>query len=424
MAITGTNILDQLLDEVQGLGRKFTGTATNGGATVTTTDPEINKLGTLQPSTRFQGRFLYIPTGTVGTDDVHSIQTSSVSSATATLTTNGNYAATYTSVNMYILAIHPNDLRRLVNDALELDLTNITLPLTYGTDWDMQTSGVTNWTDTNATSSKVTAVANVIYGVRGLRVLNSSSNGYSQSASTRITKNQPFVAWAIGRADVGTATATLVDGSGNTLTSLTSTEEQWVYMWDDVTPGSTAEEVSWRLGGSGASDDTYWAAVGIYKPDEAQIFLPSWVDEPFKLKALSRACFRGPTDDSRSWQAMSREMRKLNEGADYRVEIEHGSLNPAYVEIVDPGWRNWDSPYFITGMRPYSDFGTLGADTDSVYAPLHVVIPRAKYLLGDRYSQAFPDVKMQAMSELAVRAASRRTETPKPTYRVNRMFLG
>lgn len=420
---TGTAVIDQLLDEVQGLGVKFTGTATASGQVVTTNNPIINRGGSNKPANDYAGRLLYIPSET-GDDQVHSIKSVSVAESTGitTITTLDTYDSTTTNGTMYILSLHPDALRNLLNDSLELEYTDITIPLIADVvDGDMQTSGVTNWSDTNAQSSKVITAATVLYGIRGLRVALSGANGYSETAAaSRIVRGQQFRAFAIGRADVGSAVMTVVDTSGNTLASASSTEENWNLIWVDVSPGSTVEEVKFRLGGSGASDDTYWACVGFYRVDDLIIDLPTWADAKHKVKAISTANFRGATD-STAYQALSRSLHRLDEGRDWRYVNEGASIHPYYIELMNRNFLD-EWPIFITGSRPRSDFGTLSADSDTCYIELQVWKERAKSLIGRRYPTAFPGLEGEGSRGIAERAALRETSPPEPAITVRRMF--
>ena len=420
---TGTQAIDQLLDEVPGLGIKFTGTATASGQVVTTNNPIINRGGSNKPSNDLAGRFVYIPSET-GDDQIHTITTVSVAPTTGitTITTLDTYDSTTTNGTMYVLAIHPDILRNLLNDALELEYTDITLPIVGDiTDGDMQTSGVTNWSDSSAASSKVTSASNVLYGIRGLRVLNSGANGYTATAAAyRIARGRPFRVYALVRADVGTAVLTVVDTSGNELASDSYSEENWGLVTVDVSPGSTIEEVKFRLGGSGAADDTYWAAVGYYRPDDTEIVLPTWADAHQKVKAISIARYHGSTD-SGHYQAFSRELSALKEEDDWQYVNEGASLNPYFVRLLRRDLLS-DMPLFITGSRPRSDFGTLSADSDSAYIELQVWKERAKILIGERYPSAFPGLAEMATKKLMQREVLRATSAPKEEITVRRMF--
>ena len=439
--ITLSNILDQLVDEVRGgamaedgLGIRLGGTTTvNAASTFTTTSQELYRLSTNAPSTRLQGWYSFVGDDAAA-DQIRMIESHSVAAAAAanvtTVTHAGPNTSAGTSTAHWLLRIHPGHLIALINDALELELADITLPVVQGTDWDMQTSGVTNWTDTNATSSKVTTAANVLYGVRGLRVALSGADGYSASPLVRIPRGQQVRVWAIGRADVGSAVATVVDGSGTTLTTMSHTEENWTYMWEDLSPGSTAEEIGFRLGGDGASDDTYWAAIGVEVQDQQVFQLPAWADERFKVKSLALARFLGATDSGQNRQALSRELYSIMEGSDWRYISEHPSVNGYWVEI-ERRWLDYNSPYFISGKPPYSYFGTFtvpdedtaAAVTETSTIPLHIVISRCKWLLAERYGALFPFIDKGSLArEIHIRRLERYTRPPEQLVRSRGMF--
>ncbi len=288
--IAGGTVLDQILDEVPGLGWKYTGTATSGGAVVTTTDAEINKLGSGNvDSTRFLTGFNFIPTGTATTDDIHSISTIAISGATTTITTLGNYGATYTAVSMYILAIHPRILINLMNDALEWERVDYTAPLCHFqfTDHDMAASTSGSYTDSaSAVSSKVTTSANNYEGPRAMRVLNSATNQYTESASLQVTTNSPCLVWGIGRAQVGTAQLILRGTTTATaLQTITTSESRFQYMWARGSVGSN-KAVTVRPGGVGATDDTTWAALCFLETADTFLPLPSHADQRDRIRVV------------------------------------------------------------------------------------------------------------------------------------------
>lgn len=409
MTVSFTQLLDVTLNEAQGAGLKFIGTATAAGQTVTTNDPEINKGGQSAASLRFVNRFLYIPSET-GDDQLHSIKSISVAESTGvtTITTLDQFDSTSTSVTMYILFQKPAILRSIANTCLDEEYVTMTLPLSPVTDGDMQATGVTSWTGTNATPTKVTAAGNVLYGARGLRVANSGANGYAQNGPYSISRGRTFRAWAIARADVGTAILTVVDGSGNTLASVSSSEENWNLLSVDVTPGTSIEEVSFRLGGSGASDDTYWAGVGYGRSDDSVFYLPAWADEPQKVKDISVSQFRGATDTSNVHQAFSRSLRGLRNESDWHGEFELASVNGNYVELLRSNLGH-EMPLFITGEIPASYFGTYSADSDVAYARMATLKERFKMKIGELYPKAFEGLEQKAREKLESRTLSRRT---------------
>lgn len=174
----------------------------------------------------------------------------SVSGATTTITTLGSYGATYTNAAMYIIGIHPNVFRRLLNDALELEYTDHVAPLSHiqGLDNDMAASGVTNWTDSSATSSKVTTVVASYESIRALQVANSGSGGYSAGPAMQVNSAGSYLFWAIGRSASGTAQATLRGASTN-LVQLETAQSRYQYLYSQGNFNGD-ESVTVRLGSS------------------------------------------------------------------------------------------------------------------------------------------------------------------------------
>lgn len=415
---TEANVVDQVGDEVEGLLWKFVGTATSGGATLTTTDAEINKLGSSYAADRFNGKFLWIPSGTSGTDDIHTITTMSVSGATTTITTLGNYGATYTNAAMYIIGIHPNVFRRLLNDALELEYTDHVAPLSHiqGTDNDMAASGVTNWTDSSATSSKVTTVVASYESIRALQVANSGSSGYSAGPAMQVNSAGSYLFWAIGRSASGTAQATLRGASTN-LVQLETTQSRYQYLYSQGNFNGD-ESVTVRLGSSGASDTSTWAGYALQPLDDSFFLLPSWASERFNVRGILRGYF-GFSSGANSMDAFSRRLVTLKEGdaGDWHYSNSYSAVNSNAIEI-DPKWLSY--PLWIRGSRPYSDFGTFAAPTDTTTCPIKVLVPRVKSLIAERYS-GFENLLTKADKQILQRAALRATSLPSE-QKVQRMF--
>lgn len=422
MSTTWTAALDQLLDEVPGLGWKFVGTATQSGQVVTTNDPEVNRGGSQANTRRFNGAFLYIPSES-GDDQIHNILSHSVAESTgvATITTMDTYDSTTSDGTMYILAVHPDTLRALGNDALELEYTDFQVPLTSGPDdADMQADNTTSWPDTsNVTVTTQTTASEVAFGIRGKKAAYSDA-GYSQSTLGSVNSQRGNVMVAgIWKSDVGTNSLTLVKADDTEITSIDNTEEIFVCGYRSVTPG--AEQIRIRLEGSAASDEGDWNAAWYVREDQTLFKAPSWVDDRFKQMGLAYAKFHDTvTSDLYPYESMTLE--NLREGIDYRYISRKGDANPHQFEILSPGKAYLNRPMWIIGSRPYSDFSTFSSDSDSTDCPLQQLKERCKQLLGMRYGANFPGLEAEASRAIDNRAVLRQTEPPKQNYTVRRMM--
>ncbi len=413
---TYTTILDRELDEIPGLGWKFTGTATISGSTVTTTDPVINQLGANADANRFATLFLYIPTGTVGTDQTHSIDSHAVSGGTTTITTLGTYAATYSAASMYLLAIHPDILRRINNQGMEDIFTDCFIPLGHGpTDWDMNYSDATYWTGANATIAKQTTATEVFTGPRSLSITATDDGGYAQSGLVNVGQGQGVTLHAILKADTGTATVAVLDGSSNVQASVATTQEEWVYITKQVTMDAADEQARIRVTETTNADQADVSSAWLVKRDDPVFMLPSWVDARFKFKDLSYATYRRAGSESDTWLALSRVETRID-GGYYHQTARQGDANPYMLEFTEEGWSLYgDKPLFMTILCPYSalygvDTTFTSADTSTTKCPPHQLVPKVKELIGERYEASFPGLMAKGKAKFDDATKARDTE--------------
>ena len=394
-APTVVNLVDQLLDEIDGLGFKLTlATVTASASTATTTDSRVNAAAT----NRYKGGFLWVPAAAAAGDRIRSILSHSVAAGTATITTNGpTYTGGDTAIAAYILAIHPDLLMNLLNDVLRLERFETTVPLTPDVaDGDMQSTAVTDWTATNTTRAKTTS--DVFNGARSLQLTNSAADGHGATADITIPRGRSIKPWAIGRAS-GASTARLraVDTSDNSLASVFSTQEAWQFMWLTVNPGTTIEQIALWLQGDEAAAVTVWGALGFLVPGARRYALPSSVTKHSHLKAVSVARFSASGDESGTMLAESWNLNRLYEDQDYRFIDEQISASPFQIEF----FKDYsEQPIFVTILRPYSDLETLADPTDTTSCDLERFIPRAKHLAAKRWKQ-FAEYRRDALDEEA-----------------------
>lgn len=414
---TLTEILDELIDRTgDDLGVKFTiADVTNGVATATTTEADVMRGGTNAPTSKYATWFLWVPGLVTEDEQVRTVTGFSVSGTAATFTVNRAYAATAAAQTAYLIKKPtPSRLVALLNDALRCETFLTTVPLTEPVDGDMQTSGVSNWTPSAGTpGSKVTTAANVPFELaQSMFVNNANANDYMASTAVRIPRGQTLYIWAIVRADIGTATLWLVDSSGTAIDNMTTTQEEWMFIWKQITPTSTIEEVVFRLGAAGAGDDSYWGGVGFLSPGACNFVLPSWMAERWQFRALSIARFPVAGSASGEELARSRQLERLEEGTDFRLYFPEGAANPAWVEL-NADYTGY--PLFLSGLRPYADIDTLSVTdlTTTTRCNLNLVVARAMHLLGQGYPDEYGRYYNQGIIEADVIRRGQRTDQPK-----------
>ncbi len=407
-----------MLDEVPELGYKFTGTATSGGATLTTTDPEINKLGSLATAKRWEGWFLYIPTGTANTDDIHSVTTQSVSAATCTITTLGNYGATYTAVAMYLLKKHPTQLKRLANDALEYLFVDCFIPLGHGPDDPiMADTGASSWTGTGTIAKQPTA-GEVLYGPQSISLTDGGGGGqYVQSTLMNIGQGATVTFHGILKADTGTGTYQFLDNSSNVQDSVLTTQEDWVYITKQVPFDAADEGARARIVGTTASAQVDLQAAWMVKQGSPQFRLPSWLDGRFKFKGLAYGVYHIAGREAQTWMADSVEFTRVDPQF-YRYIARQADANPFALELLNTNiWpcSPYTTPLFMVVSCPFSaPYGVATifvADTTSTGCDQHLLTAQWKYLLGKSWPAEFPTAKSEGLDELKERQRERERAT-------------
>ena len=440
---TFSAFVDQLLVEPglvgsvdQRFGYKLTA-ATVTANTITTTDREIIRLGANYVDNRFQGWHLYL--ASAGEEAM--VTNMSVSSNTATLNFIGLSATTSgTPTTVYLLRhCSWSELRNAVNDVLEYIPVECQIPLYHGpTDADMQDSDTVDasWTESNATDSLQTTAAEVWNGARSLVVTDSGSGGgYTASAVMRMGHSEQGTAYAIVKADTGTVALRVTDNGGNTVETVSTTQEDWVFIKKQFTLDSTDEGAALRLMGTTASAEGDWQFAWIVRHSSRIFRLPGWIDERFKVKGISRAYFRTPGDEADTWLADDVEFVALrgpewDDQREWRPVFAQADANPHRIVLEDH--CRLDEPLFLTIESNYalpygvaaifSGATSLLADAVTTTCPPHLLTARVKQWIGAMWQTEYAGLEARGVQEYASRLRSRETPQPKTPVRHIRMM--
>lgn len=270
--------------------------------------------------------------------------------------------------------------------------------LTSVTDGDMEASGTTNWTASNTTLSKVTAAATVGFGVRALRVLNSSANGYARSALIEV---EPSDVWMI-RADlnVETGTAHLVaydETNGAEIESENTTAQDWRVLGFQCTIPSGSVSMSIRLKGAESSADVYWDNVVARHTAARQLALPSWLDEKRAFEGLLQTVGGHLHNDA--MLRVSEELEPLMDAGLVEDPLGATAYRVRLLEIPRS-----EALVYVQGLSAYD---ALSATSDTTVADKRTVIAGAcaralRAVKDDRWKQYAAEY-LTRMSRLATR---------------------
>ncbi len=271
---------------------------------------------------------------------------------------------------------HPDDMNMSIQRALRHMKLTTHLPLTTFIDADMETSGVTNWTASNATVTKSTTAADVYSGTQALNVLLTSANGYAQSATFRTHPQTRIYTACIGRAEIGTLSLILYDVTNAAVfgTATTYTGEEYGHLWRVDTTPSGCEEMAVRLVGTSSADDLDVDCVmGPYRQGVHRIEIPSYIDEFWKLQKLREAEYEyNIPGTTQVHDAYSRYWSGDGSAPDrFETETFHRELNPYHILLRD---TLPDRDHWLEVERAWYDVDTLATETATTTAPLEQLL--------------------------------------------------
>jgi hypothetical protein len=310
-------------------------------------------------------------------------------------------------------------IKALMNDALEFIPVECMVPLKHGPDdGDMQDSGTTSWTAASCTIAKQTTAAEVLWGAQSTSLTATGAGGSATSTTMRTKKGEVVQAFTILKADTGEFTVRYLDqGATNLNEDVAVTEEDWTLVHKTISLESDDEGIAVSLIATSNNDQADVQASWFVKDSNNLFILPTWIDERFKLKAVSHGVMRFGAANAHQWVAAGIEYVTLREGDDYRFIARHADANPAWIELINSCWHS--DPVFLTvecpASAPYGVAAVFTTDASTTKVPLHLLTSYTKTLLGRRYGVDVAKWKqLEALGEREYkeRRDARKTERP------------
>lgn len=404
------------------LGYKFSATAIST-TSLTTSDPLLIKMGTQILDNLLQGWHIYLATNT----EERMVTTSSISGSTLTINfLGGNATAVASPSTVYISRVSWSELKAGANEALTFIPIECIDVLRHGPDDAfMQASATTSWTGTNATIAKQTTAAEVLHGARSTSVTLSAGSGYVTSTTSRIGQAESAIVNVIAKADIGTGIVRALDQSGNTIDSdndITFTQEQWVYLRKYVTVDADDEGLAIRILGTDNLDQIDVQAAWIVNVAENNFPLPTYIDSPFKLKAVARREYGQAgmgANSADTWLAKSYRDIRLQEGVDYRFVDLKADANPLGLEMLTDWYRHHPIMLFAEtpASEPYGVSAAFTTDASTTNVRPHLLTAYMKKWIGGLYPDLFPGAERLGEREFKERMNASRTPLPAlPTW--------
>ena len=415
MTVTRRAIRRRLYDEIPVLGFYGTADSVAAGNIVDTYAFQDTNL----TQQHFKGAYIYRP-DTTGDNIIK--KAGNVTTASGTLAhTGANYTDTTDLVYEVVGVLHPDELNQCIQRANRYVYFETQWPLTVITDGDMSASGTTSWTASNTSHTKSTTAAKIFSGTQSSRVANTGADGYIQSGTIKLPTGSHVYISTIVHVDVGTAEFALWDVTNSVeLAVVTTTEEGWVHLFWQGNIGTTTEEVALRLRGDEASADIYWDHAILIPTDWQRFFVPSWLDEQFKLLKLRQAAY-GKSLGANAHDANSRYFRDWATPREFSLDPLHPDANPYALQFIRPYPM---ADMWVEAKRPFSDSYAMSTDAATSVIPEDLIVAFAKLELADLLIKRYPgEPRWEALkieAEFDTRAESNsRPELPASPRRRN-----
>ena len=410
-SLTGRNLEERLL-------YRFSA-ATIGNTSLTTTDPMIVALGANAPADRFQHVGLYLETA--AEERIATTMTISGSTATINFIGGGNATNQAGATNVWLVRIGKwSEIRTAANTVLEYIPTNALVPLAHGPDDShMQANNTTSWTGTNATIAKQTTAAEVLMGLRSTSITLTSAAGYMTGTTVKAGQSESVTMHVLAKADIGTGIARILDNGGNTVESVSFTQEQWIYIRKVGQLGSDDEGTAIRILGTDNLDQIDVNMAWLVNRGENEYPIPTWLDHRFKLRDIIARRYTRGGREADTYLAHSYEDVRLRQGVDYRFVDYMADATPTRVLITNRTYADW--PMFLEvecpASEPYGVAQTFTTDASTTFTPPHLILAGVKAWLGAQYRGMFPEAEALGTSEYKARLNARKvTRTALPEW--------
>jgi hypothetical protein len=281
MAVATKTMLEICQEVGKSLGLLEIGTATGGSTTTLVSAVYPFKTSRSNASTKtYEGCELRIITG----DEAESLcEIASYSPSTGTFTASIAWVTGPSNgdvFHIYKRGVRYGDIWAAINRALRKRFYLTILPVTLISDGDMEASGVTAWTNSDANLSKVATAGNLFRGSQSLFVDNTGANGYAQSCTLNVQPGTGYYSEVLVRAASGTAKFVVWDITN----SAEIDSKQYTYAGKGrlqisfTTPG-TCEQIAFRLQGVEADADTYWDNLICLRSGAHVVDLPDYITD-------------------------------------------------------------------------------------------------------------------------------------------------
>ena len=323
----------------------------------------------------YDGFWLRIDSDSAGTPlnvgELRRIVSGGYTPGNGTLTLSRALSNATTSTQTYGLYAIPPDtwgtirgIKAFINDILPRLSYRFPVLLTLVTDGDMETSGVTAWTDVGTCTQAKSTTTGITQGKQSLSLTNGAANsGVKNTTPIPVVEGTTYQVVADVLCDGYTANLKCYDltNAATIDTVQTTAERGQRFLYDQITIPSDCKRLEIHLLGEDADAVHYWDNLSVRRIGATEMAMPSWFTNPlwFEWLYYTRAGHQEQDADSYSTDERSPYVPVHNcgitedpNGTGYKVWWE-GTAIPATAHL------------FAMCKRPYTELSALTDTTDA-----------------------------------------------------------
>lgn len=262
---------------------------------------------------------------------------------------------------------HPRHVREAINRVLDSLRRDIYLPLTLVTDGDMEATGTTDWTASNATLAKDTTT--VLHGRRSLSVTATAASGQARSANVNVKPGEELLVAAfvfITGGDQGRLVLWNVT-NGAEIDRAQTDITGWALLFFKVNAPATCEQVQLRLEAVNNTDVVYFNSAILLQTRTSIYDYPSTLDWSEELDRVFYFPIGEEISTTFSDNAHGVFENRFQHWSHFSVLKDETAVTPYRASLHK---RPSKAPLFILGRQPYAE---LSAETDTTVAPDDIV---------------------------------------------------
>ena len=278
--------------------------------------------------------------------------------SSGTIAFNPTFSVAFAVSDEYELwkGLHPKTVTDIIDQCLTKDIAlPYWAPLSEVPDYDMEQSGTSDWSTSNATIAKTTTTRS--RGKNALTVTTTSANGYAQTSELFVEPGKQYFAMASVVSGSTSTTSKLIayDNTNSAeIATKSITRRSIAKLWIEFTAPSGCYSISLRLSNVESSVVSSWDDIIFFCFDQRVVSLPWWIRSDNQVKGV----FELDINDLTSNNAADEIVGELDNRWDF-TDSGFGNYNKLKLKAR---YGTMHKPLYIFGVRNETAYSNDNTD--------------------------------------------------------------